>query len=277
LFLPARVPAEFLEHERLEELAKHRAVGRQCMPVPARSGAGDTRVADVQLWCLDQATEPSCVPRRQCLDQEYPLQQREVIVHRRPAHVEWASQLSDVRETTGLAGGQRQQPRERVELTNPGEVADVALDESLDVVVVPDCPSSGSGPGQSRGVAAGRNSLGQLRHQSGVRSPLERAAEDRIEERRWLVGRQLRLRQRMQAHDLHAASERVAETRHEEHVRGTSQKEPPRRPSSVDRSLDRGEHGRNAAPRRGSRGRASRRPRRPGRSLPPPVPRRRRT
>ena len=62
---PARLSAQLLEHEGLEELAEQLAVGPEGVLVHAQEGRGDPGVTHVELRRLDEATQPVAVPRRE--------------------------------------------------------------------------------------------------------------------------------------------------------------------------------------------------------------------
>ncbi len=64
--------------------------------------------------------------------------QRDVVADRGAAKLEGARQVADVDQPGCLAGGERQQPGQRIERGDARQVADIALDQRLDVVAIPE-------------------------------------------------------------------------------------------------------------------------------------------
>ena len=58
-----------------------------------------------------------------------------------------------------MFGENAQEPGHQVQLFDPGDIADIALNDRLDIVEVPALPAPPCGTGQRLGVAAGENGL----------------------------------------------------------------------------------------------------------------------
>ena len=77
----ARQATELLDDEGLEELPERGAVRGQRVGVETEEGAGETAVAEVNLGRLDEAAQPVAMPGREFLDEEHPLEERDVVAN----------------------------------------------------------------------------------------------------------------------------------------------------------------------------------------------------
>ena len=108
-----------------------------------------------------------------------------------------------------MLGKNPQQPRHRAQLLDSGHVADIALDDRFDVVEMPVLPAAPARTGQRLGVAARENGFHEVvadDRSSGCRGL---APERLVEKGRGGVA-QLRLGERQQADDSHAAASESA-------------------------------------------------------------------
>src|SRR5690606_16839841 len=163
-----------VELRRLDEAAEPVRVPRRelvAAEAPAEEGAGQPGVARVELRRLDEAAEPVRVPRRELVEEEDPREEGDVLADGGPGELEGPREVGDVDEAGRLRGHEREQPREGVEAPDAGEVADVALDESVDVVAVPGGPAAGAGPRERGRVAPLRDALGEGIPQARPRAP----------------------------------------------------------------------------------------------------------
>jgi len=117
------------------------------------------------------------------------------------------------------------------------QVADIALHEGFDVVPVPRQAPSRCRSREGGGIAARGGTLGECGPQPIHHARLEAAAEQRLQEPRG-AARQLALRERVQAKNLHTAGEKLRSLRHEQHVRGAREQEPAGNPPSLDGGLE---------------------------------------
>lgn len=109
------------------------------------------------------------MPRRQALEKEDALQQRDVVMDRLSGELERPAEIRDVYQLSGVAGGHGQEPRQRVERPDAGEITHVTLHLRLDVVAIPcRAPRRGAERQRSR-VAAGHDAFDQCRAETPER------------------------------------------------------------------------------------------------------------
>ena len=161
------------------------------------------------------------------------FEQRHVVPYRRAAELERRGQIADVEQPGSLARCERQQPRQRLQRADAGQISHVALDQGIQIVVIPLRAPPARWTRQRRRIAARDNPFRQQLSQP--RTPFEResAAAQGVEE----VGHApftLALRQRMQSQGLQASRQRVGERRHEQDLTRAGQQEASRRPMPID-------------------------------------------
>jgi hypothetical protein len=131
---------------------------------------GEKGIPDVQLGRLDEPAEPIGVPQRQLFQQERARQRRDVVADRRAAQLERRRQIGDA-----------QQPRQYVERSDAGQVANVALHECVEIVRVPARSTAPGGAGQRCRVADDDDALGKLACQALPAPDLETLVEQPIQ------------------------------------------------------------------------------------------------
>ena len=132
-----------------------------------------------------------------------------------------------------IFGKNPQQPRHRARLLDPGHVADIALNDRLDVVEMPVLPAAPARMGQRLGVAAREHGCHEVvadDRSSGCRGL---ARKRRVEKGRGGAA-QHRLGERQQADDAHAARKRIRDPRTRHQVGGPGEQEPARAWIGVD-------------------------------------------
>ena len=235
-----RLPAQLLEHEGLHQQAKRHSVAVQVFGAEVEQRTGEAGIHKVQFGRLHQAALAVAVPGRESLEQEHPLQQREVVVDGWPAEAEGGTEFCDVQQPRGLHGGDCQQAGQHLQGTDARQLVDVPLHKRVDVVPAPVRPSPAGLPRQRRRIAPGDDAFGQRHAQARVAARREVPGEQRVQKSRRLA-LQLRLRQRVQPHDVHAPGQRIRELRHGEHMRRAGEQKTPRHAALVHRALQRQE------------------------------------
>ena len=136
-----------------------------------------------------------------------------------------------------MLGKNPQHPRHRAQLLDSGHVADIALNDRLDVVEMPVLPAAPARTGQRLGVAAGEDGFHEVVADDRCSGYRGLARERLVEEGRGGVAK-LRLGERQQADDSHAARERIRDTRERHQVGGSGEQEPAGARVGVDGGLD---------------------------------------
>jgi len=170
----------------------------------------------VQLRGLDQPLGAIAEPWRQEFHQEQTFHQCEVVADSGAAELECARQLAEVGKSSGLARGECEKFRQRIEVADVSQLAHVALDQCFYVIRVPVIASLPRAF-LDNGVAAADDAF---------RYPLAEASAGRKDllfaeeciQKCWWSAFQLDLRQRVKPQDLNATGQRVRETRDEEHI-----------------------------------------------------------
>jgi len=238
--VPAGLPEELLKYERFQELAKKGAVVGERGTVQAEKRRCDSGVAKVELRSLDQPTDPVAVPGWKAFQQEDPLKQRRVVSNRGSADFEGRGQVTHIEDSGRLAGGRSEESRKDVELSNPREVKDIALDKGIDEVVVPVGASTSRWAGERGRIPTGGDATRQCGPQPLGALDREVAGEEGVEK----VGpaaQQFALCQGVKPERLQSACQRLREPRHQKRVGGACQQEPSRGPLPVDLHLEGGE------------------------------------
>ena len=238
--MSGRLSPQLLEYEGLENRSQQRPVGGEIGGGCAEQGAGESRVAEVQLGRLHQPVRTVAVPGRQSFQKKDPIQQRHVVADRRPAQAEGRREVGEVEELGGPCGSERQQPGQRVQRMDARQVPDVALNESVRVVAMPIRPPSSRGTRQRRGIAAGGDAVGEVPAQPLGGPGPELAGEEPVEKAGRFAG-QLRLRQRMQPQHLHASGQGIGELGYREHMRGSGEQEAAGEAAAIHLPFDRRE------------------------------------
>jgi hypothetical protein len=122
------------------------------------------------------------VPGRQTLQQEHAFEQRHVVPYRRAAELERRGQIAYVEQPGSLGRCERQQPRQRLQRADAGQISHVALDQGIQIVVIPLRAPPARWTRQRRRIAARDNPFRQQLSQP--RTPFEResAAAQGVEE-----------------------------------------------------------------------------------------------
>lgn len=217
VIVPARQTSQLLQDERLQELTERWSIAVERGRRVPEQGAGDSGVADVELRGLDQSAHSVAVPRRQLIHQEQAFEEGDVVSDGRTAEMERCAEIADVDERRGVGRGRAQQSRNHIEGADASELPHVALNQRLDVVLVPTVATTTGGACERGGEASGDDDLCQRGAESIVRARAKATPEEAVEERRCLAC-DLALREGEQGNQPQPAGKRVRERRQEQDV-----------------------------------------------------------
>ena len=149
-----------------------------------------------------------------------------VFSHGDMVHAELRAECGRVDELPAMFGKYAQQPWHHAQLLDPDDVADIPLDDRLDVVEMPIAPPSPPETGQRLGVAAREYRLHKVIADDRG-SGFQRPSCKRLVEKGCGRALQLCLGQGQQADDPHAVGERIGDARQCHQVGRAGEKESP--------------------------------------------------
>ena len=134
---PARLGAELLQDERLEQVAETIAA---IMPVfcgEFGERGGQTAVEEMHLRRLDEPLRFVPMPRLQAADEVEALARGEMVFDRVAAQIEFVAERGDVEQLAGAQGQKCEQSREVARVFDAGHVLHIALQQGAQIVAVP--------------------------------------------------------------------------------------------------------------------------------------------
>ena len=226
---------------------ERRLVALEATLVVANEYRGEAAVGQPQLGCLDQALPEVSAPSGRASQQEQQFEQSQVAARGVSLQLRVSSQSADLQQTGDPSGRGPKQPRKLVELLDlRGQVAYVALQGHLDVVLKPARPALWGFSGEHFRIPTGNESPRHRAPAGGRTSDLGDApGEHRVDER-LAPPQDLALGEWPQLQTLGATGERLGDPQGRPHVRGARQQEHARRAPApracpIHATLDRGQ------------------------------------